>query len=276
MQFKWMSPIVVVLAFVLAVGMVAAQDDAEATPEATTEATTETTTGYRNNDFGMFHAGRGYSLDMTTLTDATGLTAAEIRTALADGSTIAELIEANGGDVDALIAEAVAEYQAYLDVAVEYERMTQEEADAQVAQFEETLTARVNGELETPIRGGFELRGGLGFDMTTLTDATGLTLAEIRTALADGSTIAELVEANGGDLDALIAEAVAAYEERLVTAVENERLTQEEADAQLAQFEENLTAWANGELEMPFVDGFGGRGGEMPGGRGGNGGRGGR
>ncbi|MCA9914846.1 MAG: hypothetical protein KC496_15945, partial [Anaerolineae bacterium] len=236
MQFKWMSPIIVVLAFVMAVGMVAAQDDAEATPEATTEATTATTTN-NPRPFGMHHDGmRGFGMDIVSLTDATGLTADEIRTALADGSTIAELIQANGGDVDALIANAVEEDQAYLDVAVQYDRLTQEEADAEVAQFEETLTARVNGELDAPFRDGlggrdgFGMRGGFGFDLTSLTDATGLTADEIRTAVADGSTIAELVEANGGDLNALIAEAVATHQERLTTAVENGRLTQEEAD----------------------------------------------
>jgi len=266
MQFKWMSPIIVVLAFVLAVGIVAAQDDAEATPETPTSESAPFL-GMHRGGFGG-----GFGMDIVTLTDATGLTAAEIRSALADGSTIAELIEANGGDVDALIADAVAEYGAYLAVAVEYERMTQEEADAQLAQFEEHLTARVNGELEAPFmdgfggRGGFGQRGGFGFDLATLTDATGLNEAEIRSALADGSTIAELVEANGGDLDALIAEVVSTFEERLATAVENGRLTQEEADARLAEFETNVSAWANGELEAPFMQGFGGRGGR--GGRG--------
>jgi len=254
MQFKWLSPMIVVLALMLAVGLVAAQDEATAEPEATTEpdVTSETMTpplGWRHHHF-----------PIAEILEATGLTLDELRTALAEGSTIAELIEANGGDVDALVAAWVAE---------------REEA---LAEYEANLTAWLNGEIAALPGYGFGMgrdffggRGGL--QSAALLEATGLTATELRTALADGSTIAELVEANGGDLETLIADAVAAHEERLATAVENERITQEEANERLASYEENLTAWVNGEADFDFSFGPGdGMPGGGPGGRGGRGG----
>jgi len=150
MQFKWMSPIIVVLAFVLAVGMVGAQDDA----------TPEPPFGERM-PFGM-GGERGFGLNIDTVLEATGLSVEELRSALAEGSTIAELIAANGGDLDALIAEAVAQREERLATAVENGRLTQEEADAQLAQFEATLSAWANGEIEMPFRDGFGGPDGRG------------------------------------------------------------------------------------------------------------------
>ncbi len=78
----------------------------------------------------------------------TGLTADELRTALRDGSTVAELIEANGESVDAYVEAAVAEAQTKLDEAVTEGRISQEQADEMAANLEDNVTAMANGEFE--------------------------------------------------------------------------------------------------------------------------------
>ncbi|NJO84933.1 MAG: hypothetical protein HC828_20680 [Blastochloris sp.] len=58
---------------------------------------------------------------------------------------------------------------------------------------------------------------------------------------------------NGGDIEAVIADAVAQVTERVSQAVENGRLTQEEADARIAEHEAGFRALLNGELPTSFA-----------------------
>ena len=91
------------------------------------------------------------TVDSTVLTDATGLTDAELYVALRDGSTIADLIEANGGDVDAVIAEQIAEATTELTAKVEAGDITQEQADVLIANMEARITDHLNGTSPMPM-----------------------------------------------------------------------------------------------------------------------------
>lgn len=72
-------------------------------------------------------------------------------------------------------------------------------------------------------------------------EALGMTAEELRTALRDGQSIADVAEAQGVDLDDVIAAIVAEASERLDTAVENGRLTEEEAAEREAELTEKVT-----------------------------------
>ncbi len=148
-------------------------------------------------------AGMGFSLVDETLLEATGLDAEALRTALAEGSTVAELIEANEGDVDAVIADIAAQ------LATDINEST--------ASFLEGLDERVSEEMDASrSRRGFWGRRWIQqpriFMYTGVSDAifeaTGLEAAGLRAALAEGSTLAELIEANDGDLTEVTAEIV--------------------------------------------------------------------
>lgn len=80
----------------------------------------------------------------------TGLTHDEIRVALQDGSTLADLIEAHGQSVDDFIAASVEFAEASLEEAVEAGFLTEEKATEKAAELMENITARVNGEFERP------------------------------------------------------------------------------------------------------------------------------
>ena len=132
----------------------------------------------------------------------------------ADGSTVAELIEANEGDVDSVIGEIAA--------------LMAENIDESAASYLVGLDERVSKELHSSNTlfdpwGRRRVRlprmfaySGVG---DTILDATGLDAAGLRSALADGSTIAELIEANAGDVASVTADLVATITDAVNAAV---------------------------------------------------------
>ena len=117
--------------------------------------------------------------------------------------------------------------------------ITSEQADA-VA--EHLVANRPDG----PGFGGHHPRGGhRGFDGEVVAGIIGISVDELRDALQAGSTIAEVAEANGVDpqtvIDALVDEA----SDHLEVAVENGRLTEDEAANRLAEITERITERVN-------------------------------
>lgn len=206
---------------------------------------------------GMLHE-RGWRLDGTTrevvsaVVEATGLNAAEVVQALREGSTLADLITANGGDVNAVTAEVVTILTARVEEALANGRITQERADAMIANIETHVSAVINGEagFGGVLRERFLM--GLRPDRMALIEsameATGLTRGQILGQLIDGAALGSIITENGGDVDAVIASAVASAAERLNQAVTNGRITQEQADQLLSRLTEMLQNAMNGTL----------------------------
>lgn len=124
--------------------------------------------------------------------------------------------------------------------------ITQEQADAVGTALRERVTHRH----------GHRGHHGFGFGID-LEETLGLTPQELMEALQDGQTIAEIAEANGVDLDAAIDDALAEAQDRLDQAVENGRLDAEEVAEKLAEIEERITDFVNGEIPEGFGEGFG-------------------
>lgn len=102
-------------------------------------------------------------------------------------------------------------------------------------------------------------------------DVLGIDADALRDAIADGQTLAEIAEANGTTAQAVIDAMVAEAQERLDQAVEDGRLTEDEAAEKLAEITEHITGVVNGDIEPhlgrrgPGGHRFGGPGGgEMP------------
>lgn len=88
------------------------------------------------------------------------LEATEIREALSDGGSLADLATANGVDPKVLIDALVAESQARIDEAIADGRLSEDDATEHQADMVERITDMVNGEM--PERGDFGGRGRHG------------------------------------------------------------------------------------------------------------------
>lgn len=145
---------------------------------------------------------------------------------------------------------------------VEDGTITQAQADAVIAALEDAK----------PDFGGRGPGGPMvGEALDAVAEELGLTADEIRTALQDGQSLADLAAANGSSAQAVVDILVAEAQTHLDEHVADGDITQEEADTRLADVTERITAMVNG--EMPAFDGHGpGMGGPGgPGGRGGHG-----
>jgi len=76
-------------------------------------------------------------------------------------------------------------------------------------------------------------------------EALGVDEDALSAARESGQSLAEIAEANGGDIDAVIAILIEHKTDRIQTAVENGRLTQAEADEMIASLEERVTERVN-------------------------------
>lgn len=190
---------------------------------------------------------------ITAIEEATGLSRQEFVQAIRDGSSAVEIIEANGGDVAAITAQTVDAITARLDEAVANGQITQERADSIAENLETTITAALNGELEGNLRERLEERRRDRADnqvprelLEVIIAETGLTSFELRDQLQD-STIAEVLAANGADVQVVLDRAVSIITQRLDEAVANGRITQAQADERLQNIEQRMTDWLTGE-----------------------------
>jgi polyhydroxyalkanoate synthesis regulator phasin len=101
------------------------------------------------SDAGLGHGGHhgGDRIGLETAADALGLTEAELRTALeSDGTSLADVAQAQGVDVGTLVDALVQAQQDRIAQAVEDGRLTQAEADQRLADLEARVTERVNSD----------------------------------------------------------------------------------------------------------------------------------
>jgi hypothetical protein len=132
--------------------------------------------------------------------------------------------------------------------------LTQEQADAVIARLQEAMPRGLGG----PGGRGGHGPGILHKGLDTAADALGITEEELRTALQDGQSIADVASERGVDVQGVIDALVADAQARLAEEVAEGDITQEQADERLSRLTEAVTAMVNGERPaMP--EGPGGR-----------------
>jgi hypothetical protein len=126
----------------------------------------------------------------------------------------------------------------------------------------------------TLAQSGFGGHGGhpwRGLALETAATALDMTEDELRTALReDGATLAGIAEEQGVPVEDLVAALVEAAQERIAQAVEDGRISQEQADTRLGDLDERITEWVNADLPGHLGHGHLGHGhlGQGHGGRG--------
>ena len=122
--------------------------------------------------------------------------------------------------------------------------ITAAQADAVAADLATAIPVHGPGGRGGP--GGFGgHRGGPGFDGEVVAGLLGIDVDALRTGLRDGKTIAEIAGEQGVDPQTVIDSLVAEAKSHLDLSVENGRLTQEEADAKLADATDRITDFVN-------------------------------
>lgn len=236
--------VILVLAAVMAlsaVGIAAAQDPGD---------------GDRAERRGGRRGGQLHDVVIQTIADSLGVDPSEL--VLDADQTLRELIEANGGDADAISAEIVAAATANINQSVVDGELTQERADEILSD----LDTRVSEALDkTPSNVERDGRGFGRLDVLTIvSEELGLTPEEIREGLQSGQTLEAIITENGGDLDAINAALVANATQNLNDAVTEGRITQERADEILEGLDERVdNALTQPRPEGPR-EGRGGRG----------------
>lgn len=127
--------------------------------------------------------------------------------------------------------------------------ITQKQADA----VAEALT---KSDTFGPGRHGFgHGLGGPGINLDTAAKTLGITAAELRQALQDGDTLAEVAQQHGVKVQTLVDALVAAATQRIDTAIAEGRLTKDRAAQMKADLNERITELVN--EGMPARDKFG-------------------
>ncbi len=138
----------------------------------------------------------GVMFDLTSsiVLEASGLDATQLRESLMAGATLAELITANGSDPAQTSAE----------LATQISEQIQTESASRIAGLQDGITEALE---HSPVdkrrwrRSRPVPRLPFGGEMNSIIlEATSLDAGELRSALLDGSSIAQLIEANEGDV----------------------------------------------------------------------------
>ena len=176
------------------------------------------------------HHGGGEQL--AAAAEAIGITEEELLAALQDGESIAQVAEANGVDVQTVIDAMVAAATERLEAAIDElpDRM------AEVVERE-----------GLPDRGRGFGRGHFGAGLDAAAEAIGIESEELRSALRDGSTIAEVAAANDVEVQTVIDALVADAEAALDQAVEDGRLDEDQAADIKEDLPERIEAMVDGE-----------------------------
>jgi hypothetical protein len=101
-----------------------------------------------------------------------------------------------------------------------------------------------------------ELQGPIASHLEVAADTIGIDASALLERIRDGETIADVAEAEGVEVDAVIDAMVSDARSRLDEAVADDRLTERQARLIARDMQERITAMVNGEFLGP--DGFGG------------------
>ncbi len=180
---------------------------------------------------GGFGRGGGKSGAATAIEEQTGLSTEEIRTRLQGGESLADIIEAEGGDLEAVVTAALTGLDDKVDALVEAGRLESDQVDDYKAAAEQRVRDWLAGTYEGKRGKGHGRVGGKGVGLVSIvSEETGVSTEDIRTRLSDGDSLSDIIEEADGDVTAVTDAAMEVFETRLTAAIENGRVDAEKAD----------------------------------------------
>jgi len=268
-----------IVALVIAVLAISAVAVAAQTPSGTATPPAQGQTQGQPPAQGQGRPGRGQGMGMggefQVIADALGVDLATLRTDLQSGKTIADIAKEKNVELSTIVDAVVAKAQDNLKTAVTDGRLTQEQADAQIVLLKANLNALFTRKMDQQPGQGNRPGFGQGQQTNPVLDVIAKTLgvdaATLQTDLQGGKTIADIAKEKSVELSTVVDAVVAERQTALTTAVTDGKLTQEQADAQIALLKADLNARfsqkmdANGRGGFGFGGPMGGFGGPMGG-----------
>ena len=165
------------------------------------------------------------------LSDLTGVSVEDIRTARQSGDSLADIAEANDVSTDDYVAAVVDAATTAIDEAVADGKLTEDRA----AEIKEGLTDKVTSMVTSEAGWHGRSRGwavkldGKPSPVVVLSELSGLSVEEIREQRVEGTSLADIGEANGVTKDDYVNELVSRATAAIDAAVEADRLSEERA-----------------------------------------------
>ncbi|MAT44300.1 MAG: hypothetical protein CL609_18365 [Anaerolineaceae bacterium] len=188
----------------------------------------------------------------TTLLDTLEMSLDEVKSALAEGKTIQDLFEEAGLDYEAYLQQLAETQLDCINQALADGKITETQAERMISAVEKGLEEGkpfLLGHRSFKHPGIQKLRF-LSFD--NIAESLGLTAAELKTAMNNGQSLPEIAAEQNVDLDELFADWVEAQIADLSQAVEDEKLTQAQADALIEKMNQILEEGFDFENWNPF------------------------
>ncbi len=227
-----------IAALLVVMNIVGAQDDTP-TPAPTTA--TASTDLFPNKLDATILRRASQRILLQAAADATKLSTGDILKQVRGGKTLAEVIAANGANVETVVNAAVATATVEINTAVTAGRLGQLQADALIANLQKVYMAAVNGKFR-------QVAGKAIATVAVLRLAaqqTGVSVKDITQEIRSGKSLAAVLTEHNVDPVAFITSAVDVAKTRLDKAVTNGRITQADADKRLEQFRRRLTERMN-------------------------------
>ena len=185
----------------------------------------------------LAHGGGGWGgarvSPVDILSDLTGMSAEEIKSARQDGDSLADIAEANDVTTDDYIAAVVDAATTAIDDAVADEKLS----DDRATEIKSGLTDKVTGMVTSEAGWHGRSRGwavkldGKPSPVVVLSELSGLSVEEIRESRVAGTSFVDIGEDNGVTKDAYVSELVSRATAAIDAAVEAGRLSEERAQA---------------------------------------------
>jgi hypothetical protein len=178
---------------------------------------------------------------------ATKLSTVDILAELRTGKSLSDIIKANGGDVAAVKAAAKTSITDQVKAAVTNKRLTQQQADAALANIDQVLDRTL--EFKVPTRANVQDRvqrvAGVAILMRETAKQANITQRDLLTELRAGKTLAQIATANKADPAKIVTAAVATTTTLINQRVTAGRMTKEDGDKLIAGLQQQYTETMN-------------------------------
>ena len=182
--------------------------------------------------------------------ESLGLEKADIATGTRNGSTLGEIAESNGITTEDLISTITSIMTEKLNEAVNEGKITADEALTKASNIQERAEQMVNKPLNQKPGKNHDDKGKGRHLIGAVIESLGLEKADIATGTRNGSTLGEIAESNGITTEDLISTITSIMTEKLNEAVNEGKITADEALTKASNIQERAEQMVNKPLNQ--------------------------